>query len=238
MSGFWSKDEILHAALASGHVELFVVALATVFLTGFYMARLFFVAFTGAPRSGSSGHESPAVMTAPLIILAVLAAGIGFIGAPWLPRDIHTFLEPSAARATGLDVPLLLESNGLAAAGILLAFLLYGLRLAKPESLRRAAGPAYILLARKFFIDELYMLLVRGLFFTTTTAIAWFDRHVVDGVVNLVGAVSKKGGDILRRTVTGRVQDYALVVFCGVVVALVVLFIASRGQILSFGSGR
>ena len=133
-------------------------------------------------------------------------------------------------------MPLLLQSNGLALAGILLAFLLYGLRLATPESLRRAAGPAYTLLARKFYIDELYMLLVRGLFFTTTTAIAWFDRHVVDGVVNLVGAVSKKGGDILRRTVTGKVQGYALVVFCGVVVALVVLFIVSRGQILSSGA--
>ena len=162
-------------------------------------------------------------MTVPLLILAALAAGLGFIGAPWLARDIHTFLEPSAARAAGLDLSLLLGSNGLALLGMLLAFLLYGLRLAKPASLRRAAGPAYTLLSRKFFIDELYMLLVRGLFFTITTAVAWFDRHVVDGAVNLVGGASKKGGDTLRRTVTGKVQGYALVVFCGVVVALAVL---------------
>ena len=238
LSGFWSKDAILQAAQASGHRELFVVALISVFLTGFYMARLFFVVFTGAPRSGSPGHESPAVMTVPLLILAALAAGLGFIGAPWLARDIHTFLEPSAARAAGLDLSLLLGSNGLALLGMLLAFLLYGLRLAKPASLRRAAGPAYTLLSRKFFIDELYMLLVRGLFFTTTTAVAWFDRHVVDGAVNLVGGASKKGGDTLRRTVTGKVQGYALVVFCGVVVALAVLIIVNRGMFLPLGARR
>ena len=59
LSGFWSKDAILEAAQASGHRELFVVALISVFLTGFYMARLFFVVFTGAPRSGSPGTNPP-----------------------------------------------------------------------------------------------------------------------------------------------------------------------------------
>jgi NADH-quinone oxidoreductase subunit L len=228
-SGFWSKDEILQAARSSGHIELFVVALVTVFLTGFYMARLFFVAFTGAPRAGSPGHESPAVMTVPLLILAACAAGLGFLGSPWLAHGIRAFLEPSAAPAAGLNVPLLLGTNALALLGILLAFLLYGLRLAKPESLRRAAGPAYALLSRRFFIDELYMLLVRGLFFTTTAAVAWFDRHVVDGAVNLVAGASKKGGDILRRSVGGKVQGYALLVFLGVAAALAVLMIVNRG---------
>jgi NADH-quinone oxidoreductase subunit L len=229
LSGFWSKDEILQAALASGQTWLFGVALATVFLTAFYMSRLFFVVFTGRPRVEAHAHESPKVMTVPMVILALLAAGLGFAGSPWLARDIHTFLEPGAARASGLDLPLLLQSNGLALAGILLAFLLY--RLGRPASdpLRRAAGPVYTALARRLWIDDLYLLIIRGLFFTATRAVAWFDRHVVDGVVNLVGAASKAGGALVRRTVTGRVQAYALIILCGVAAALAVLFVALGG---------
>jgi NADH-quinone oxidoreductase subunit L len=226
-SGFWSKDEILQAALASGHTGLYVVALVTVFLTAFYMARLFFVVFTGKPRGEGHGelhaHESPPVMTVPLIILAVLAAGLGFAGSPWLPRDIHTFLEPLAARAAGLDVSLLLQSNGLAVAGILLAFLLYRRRHAAPDPLRAILGPVHTVLARKLFVDELYMLIIRGVFFTASRAIAWFDRHVVDGVVNLVGGASQAGGALLRKTLTGKVQGYALIILCGMAAALVLL---------------
>ncbi len=229
LSGFWSKDEILQAVLAGGTTWLSVVALVTVFLTAFYMARLFFVVFTG-PAQGEAhahehAHESPKVMTVPLIILAVFAAGLGFAGSPWLARDIHSFLEPAAARPQGLDVPLLLFSNGLAVAGILLAFLLYRRGRVAREPLARALGPVHTALANKLWVDELYMLLIRGLFFTVTAAIAWFDRHIVDGMVNLVGAASRGGGEVLRRTVTGRVQGYALIIFCGVLVALGALLV-------------
>jgi len=253
LSGFWSKDEILQAARSSGHIELYVVALVTVFLTAFYMARVFFVVFSGPSHEagGTSGagsahgpdaaygagpgraHESPAVMTVPLIVLGLLAIGLGAIGLPWLPRDIHTFLAPTAARAAGLDVPVLLESTALATAGIIVALLFYGLRLVKPEALRRAAGPAYTVLAHKFYIDELYLFLIRGLFFAITEGIAWFDRRVVDGVVNLVGAVSLRGGGVLRKSVSGKVQGYTLLVAGGVAVALVVLLLVNHS--LFFG---
>ncbi|HET6484848.1 MAG TPA: NADH-quinone oxidoreductase subunit L [Spirochaetia bacterium] len=229
LSGFWSKDEILQAALSSGHIELYVVALVTVFLTAFYMARVFFVVFSGP--SAPHAHESPAVMTIPMIVLGLLAIGLGAIGLPWLSRDIHTFLAPTAPRPSGLDLAVLLESTTLATAGIILALLFYGLRLVKPESLRRAAGPAYTVLARKFYIDELYLLVIRGLFFAVTEAIAWFDRHVVDGAVNLVGAASLRGGGALRKSVSGKVQGYALIVVCGVTVTLVVLLLVNRSLI-------
>jgi NADH:ubiquinone oxidoreductase subunit 5 (subunit L)/multisubunit Na+/H+ antiporter MnhA subunit len=168
-------------------------------------------------------------MTVPLVILAVLAAVLGLVGSPWLSHGIHWFLEPSAARPAGLDVSLLLQSNGLALAGILLGFLLYR-RARSPDPLRRAIGPVYTALANKFWVDELYMLVIRGLFFTATAAVAWFDRHVVDGVVNLVGAASRAGGGLVRRTVTGRVQGYALIILCGVLVALVLLFTVGGGR--------
>ena len=78
------------------------------------------------------------------------------------------------------------------------------------------------------------MLLIRGLYFTLTAAIAWFDRHVVDGTVNLVGGTSKRGGAILRRTLGGKMQGYALIVTGGALVALVVLLALGLGL---FGPG-
>jgi NADH-quinone oxidoreductase subunit L len=231
-SGFWSKDEILASVLKDGHVGLYVVSLVTVFLTAFYMSRVFFVAFTGKPRNEAHAHESPGVMTGPLIVLSVFTVGLGVVGLPWLSRNIYTFLGAGAERPTGLNTMILLQSDILAVAGILAAGLIYGLRLVKPETMRRAAGPVYTVLLNKFYIDEFYMLLIRGIFFTVTSAIAWFDRHVVDGAVNLVGWLSKKGGDLLRRTMAGKVQGYALIVFCGVLVAIAVLLF------VNFGGGR
>jgi NADH-quinone oxidoreductase subunit L len=162
----------------------------------------------------------------------VFTVGLGVVGLPWLSRNIYTFLGAGAERPTGLNTMILLQSDILAVAGILAAGLIYGLRLVKPETMRRAAGPVYTVLLNKFYIDEFYMLLIRGIFFTVTSAIAWFDRHVVDGAVNLVGWLSKKGGDLLRRTMAGKVQGYALIVFCGVLVAIAVLLF------VNFGGGR
>ena len=236
LAGFWSKDEILQATLASGHGGLYAMAMITVFLTAFYMSRVFFVAFTGRPKAeareaeghqAAHAHESPPVMTVPLVILALLAAFLGFIGAPWLPVNIHGFLEPAAARASDLDIPMLLTSNGIALAGILSAFLLYR-RGAATDPLRRL-GPVHTALAHRLYVDEFYMLVIRGLFLTGTAVIAWFDRHVVDGAVNLVGWASRAGGGVLRRSLTGKVQSYALIVLCAMAAVLTFLFV--RGGI-------
>ena len=226
-AGFWSKDEILQATLASGRGGLYAMAMATVFLTAFYMSRVFFVAFTGKAREAIRAHESPPVMTIPLLILAILAAFLGFAGSPWLSKDIHAFLEPLAARQAGIDLSMLLQSNGLALAGILAAFLLYR-RSPATDPLRRL-GPVHTAFSRRLYVDEFYLLIIRGAFFTATVAVAWFDRHVVDGIVNVVGDVSRAGGGAIRRTSTGKVQSYALIVLCAMAAALV--FLLARGGV-------
>ncbi|MGA2640046.1 MAG: NADH-quinone oxidoreductase subunit L [Spirochaetia bacterium] len=234
LSGYWSKDEILEAVRTGSHPVLYVVALGTVFLTAVYMSRLFFLVFTGALRKDAAGsphdaRESPVVMTAPLLILALLAAGLGILGSPWVGGGIHDLLDPNAPRPI-LDIGLLLLSNGLAAAGILLAFGLFGRGAASRTAPDRPRGPVYALLAHGFYIDELYLFLIRALFFSLTAAVAWFDRHVVDGTVNLVGGASKKGGTLLRRTLGGKVQGYALIITCGLLAALAILIAAGAGR--------
>jgi NADH-quinone oxidoreductase subunit L len=226
LSGFWSKDAILEAVRAGSHPILYAVALGTVFLTAVYMSRLYFLVFMGDERSGAPAHESPPVMTAPMVVLAILAAGLGALAIP-------QFLAPSTDRPA-LDIGLLLISNGLAAAGILLSLFLFRRRTPVAAGTVRPPGPVYSLLANKFYIDELYLLIIRGLYFTLAAAVAWFDRHVVDGTVNLVGGASKRGGALLRRTLAGKVQGYALIVTCGVLLALAFLLAAGLGF---FGSG-
>ncbi len=255
LSGFWSKDEILEAVRVSGHTVLYIAALGTVFLTATYMSRLFFVAFTGAPRTplaaattaavaageppaaagGHSAHESPAVMTIPMIVLAVLAAGLGLVGLPWRGGDIHSFLDPSGMRPV-LETGFALLSSALAVAGIMLSLFLFVLRRPSPGPARRRPGFPYLVLANKFYIDELYALLIRGVLYSFTAAIAWFDRHVVDGMVNLVGGTSKWAGALLRKTVAGKVQLYALVVAGGLCAALVLL--AFQLGLFGLGAGR
>jgi NADH-quinone oxidoreductase subunit L len=257
LSGFWSKDEILEAVRGGGHTVLFAAALGTVFLTATYMSRLFFLAFTGASRASAHEqeatpahapaqapahapaaavpHESPAVMTVPMIVLAVLAAGLGAVGIPRLGGTLHAFLDPGSS-APGFDAGMALLSTGLAVAGILAG---WG---AARSTARSAAGPdrtpgfLYLLLANKFYVDELYGVLVRGVLYAITAAVAWFDRHVVDGMVNLVGGTSKRTGALLRKTVPGKVQLYALVVAGGMLAALVLL--AARLGLLGPGAGR
>jgi NADH-quinone oxidoreductase subunit L len=236
-SGFWSKDEILATAQASGNSLLYALALGTAFLTAFYMSRLFFVAFTGKTRSNQHAHESPASMTVPLVILAILSVGLGAIGIPWLGWNIQSFLGiAGSAHEAAFDPVVAILSNGVALAGILIAFLIYKIKLIDHSTIRKRAGFVYALLYNKFYIDELYMFLIRNLFHTLARAIVWFDRHVVDGAVNLVGWSAKKGGDILRLTITGKIQTYALIAFCGVV-AVVVVAILFDPQILSFLGG-
>ncbi len=239
-SGFWSKDSILEAVRHSGRTGLYIAALLGALLTAFYMARLFFVAFSGAPRGEARAHESPPVMTVPLLILAVAALGLGVIGLPGLRQNIHRFLLPAGGplppAEPGLSVPLL--SSLLAASGFLGAFLLYGRRGRKPEPLRRRVGGLYNALADRLYIDALYRFLVRRLFLSVSRAIAWFDRAGVDGAVNLVGALSLRSGEALRRTVAGKVQGYALIVFAGLALALAAAYLLTRGAALFAGAAR
>ncbi len=216
LSGFFSKDEILWQAFASsyGSKLLWFVALLTAGLTAFYMFRLFFLTFAGSSRVPHEVehhiHESPPVMTIPLICLAIGAAGAGWVGWPKVLGGSNPFehflervFENRAMRATeqytwNLEFGLMLLSVVVAAVGVYVAYRVY---IAKPEAAERvaaAAGPGYHILLNKYYMDELYDALFVNRAKNLGNTLAAFDLGVVDGAVNGTGWSTRTTAEVSR----------------------------------------
>ncbi len=226
-SGYFSKDLILEAAYDSGHWWLWFLGVITAGLTSFYMFRLIFMTFFGESRVEADKehhiHESPAVMTIPLILLAILATVGGWVNLPdgilWGNAFVR-FLAP----AVGTFKPILEEgaisrSLPLAAPiiGILLAYILYIRLPGIPFLLAWRLKPAYDLLLNKYYIDEVYNLIVtRPLFWISDNVLnRAIDGFVIDGAAEGAGLAVQTGGEVARRAETGNVQHYAFVYLLG-----------------------
>lgn len=223
-AGFWSKDEILAATLGGGHYVLFAMAAFTAFLTAFYMWRMIFLAFFGPENPDNDPKESPWVMTLPLVVLAAGAIGAGWLGTPWHNLWAHWiyFGEPHHGP---INYTVMIGSVVLAGAGILLAYTLY-LKDVKKRRVKRLAawfGPVYRMLYNKYYIDELYLWFNHALVDGTAKLFYLFDIYVVDNIVNGFGAFARLSGDGLRVFQTGRVQNYVLVFFLGVLAVAVLM---------------
>jgi NADH-quinone oxidoreductase subunit L len=177
-SGWYSKDLIIQTALGFGlehpkHIMLFVLPLLTAAMTGFYMFRLWFLAFAGKPRDGEvflHAHESPWVMTAPLIFLAVCSVGIAWgwpvweVDASFLghilekgePASVELEFNKSIHKAHEHHMLAGLLALAAAASGVGLACVMYWKPMVKPESLRAKSGPVYDFLLNKWYFDEAY----------------------------------------------------------------------------------
>jgi NADH-quinone oxidoreductase subunit L len=243
-AGFFSKDEILAAAAASGmplHWLFWGVGWITAGLTAFYMFRAVYLTFDGTFRGTREQehhlHESPPVMTVPLIVLAAGAVVSGWIEIPLLRGTdwFHRFLEPvlataaaSSGGATGereLGTPtealLIVLSVALALAGILLARSIYGGTAGAERGMAfEERYPAlHRLLANKWYVDEIYdALVVRPLHGLSWAFYRVVDVLLVDGSIRAGAAVARASGDLGSLTTTGNVRNYALYFFLGVLV--------------------
>jgi len=231
-AGFWSKEEILGAVYAAHRFDLLWLAIIAAFFTAFYMFRLFFVTFSGKPTGAthSDVHESPAVMTVPMMVLAVLAVVAGFINTPFSPMLHHWFMEGMVG---GYIVNKFGEAAGHAAAwvqvvailvsvlGIWLAYLMYGKRSLSSESISEAAPVLYKLSYHRYYVDEIY----QAVFVRPLKALGYllnmFDRYVVSGMVSLVARLTAGIGTVHARLQNGQMQRYGFVVLVG----LALLFI-------------
>jgi NADH-quinone oxidoreductase subunit L len=227
LAGFWSKDEILSAALSSGHKGLYVVGTLVAFMTAFYMFRLIFVAFFGKKRSDLHAHESKWVMTLPLIILAVLSVVSGFVNSSWFYESFGKsfstlifFNEPEIPHMNMLVAGI---STIAALGGIFTAWLVYIKNVVNTEKLAEKFNGVYNLLYNKFYVDELYSWIFNSIMLAGGRVFDWIDHKVIDGIFDgiakLVGYTGKKA----RVTQTGYLQSYALVIFTAVVIIVVVM---------------
>jgi NADH-quinone oxidoreductase subunit L len=215
-SGFFSKDEILWKAFSSpyGNLLLWFVGFATAGLTAFYMFRLFFLTFAGSSRVPHDIehhiHESPKVMTVPLICLAVGALAAGYIGWPKIlggSNHFEHFLEPIFENPRAMrgfehawrsEFGLMLLSVGVALAGFLVAYLWYVKHPEVPDQVATRAGLVYPVVLNKYYVDELYDALFVNRTKNLGNALAAFDLGVVDGGVNGVAWSTRMSGELSR----------------------------------------
>ena len=228
-AGFFSKDEILAGALHSGHYVIFAVGLFTAFLTAFYMSRLFFVAFMGEEKPENHPHESPWVMTVPLLILAFFSVVGGWVALP--EHGFGYFVRYGEFHPHEMDWMVASVSIIAGVLGMGLAYITYVKRVIKAENVVARFPGVYKLLKNKYYIDEIYLWLIRNVMDGIVAKVLyWIDLYIVDGVVNGLAAITRGAGGALRRTTTGQLQTYALVIFFAVVV-IYLFFALGEGQL-------
>jgi NADH-quinone oxidoreductase subunit L len=236
-AGFWSKDEILSVTLHSGHYVLFAMAAFTAFLTAFYMWRMIFLVFLGNENPKLHAHESPLVMTGPLMALAVLASVGGLIGTPWA-NFWGEWIKYGHAHHAPPDYLVMGGSIVLAVAGISLAYHIYVKNLDLAHELARRFRGIHTLLLNKYYVDEIYLWFNHTFVDGAAKLLYLFDIYIVDGVIiNGIGAITRETGGGLRIFQTGRMQNYALVFFLGVLAVAVILAMTSGTSAASLLGG-
>ncbi len=230
-SGFFSKDEILWSAFSSPHgsVGLWALGAVTALMTAFYMTRLFSLTFFGKPRFDPHHvhvHESPMVMVAPLMVLAVLSVIGGFLGIPhfsWL----EGWLEPvighhgAESRVPASFEWILMAVSSVGAIIVMLATLRFYQNLDRAESIRRKFSWFHRCLENKWYVDELYeWVWVKPIGKIAEWCWRGIDAGVIDRVVNGVGKASQRSGQIARVPQNGSLQSYALLLMTGIILMM------------------
>ena len=236
-SGFFSKDAILTGAFARGDYLVWGMGLLGAVMTAFYMFRLIFLTFHGRerlqPDIKAHLHESPPVMTVPLLLLAVFAVAAGYIGLPVvLGRDINwieRFLSPvfhtgpghEAHLGMGTEWILILASVTAALLGIFTAWIFYLRRPGIPHDLVRRFPFVYRVLSHKYYVDEMYdAVIVHPALRISDAVYRKFDLPVIDGALNGSAAAASSLGRMFSRLQTGLIKDYALAVLFGAVILI------------------
>ncbi|MFM8998533.1 MAG: NADH-quinone oxidoreductase subunit L [Actinomycetota bacterium] len=224
-AGFFSKDQVIAAAFEAGQPGVWVLGLVGAFLSALYIVRLVTLAFAGGRRSDTPVHESPAIMTAPLVVLAVLSAAGGLLGLTAREGLLARFLAPSlgevaeAAEHGISELGLTLISLVVASAGLAAAWWVYGSGRVDWLARRERNAPFHRFLEAGGYVDRAYARFVVA----PSTAVARFsaraiDRGIVDRIVDGTGAVVADLAERGRRLQTGFVRSYALAVLLGAVV--------------------
>ncbi|MSQ10218.1 MAG: NADH-quinone oxidoreductase subunit L [Dehalococcoidia bacterium] len=228
LSGFWSKDEAM-LALSHATLPVYAISLVSVVLSSLYGGRLWLLTFTGAPRShhAEHAHESPPVMTLPMLALAVMSVVSGFVALPavgraiGLPGGLGEFLYPPGGHPAPyhFDPAVAGISTFLAVAGLAIAAGFYLWRVWSSERLAAALRGLHQALARKLYLDDAYQAIIDYGALAMGKAIASFDRVFINDVgINGPGWLAVAAGGWLKLTQTGKVANYALGMIAGLLI--------------------
>jgi NADH-quinone oxidoreductase subunit L len=231
LAGFFSKDAILYAAFQQGALGkvLWFIGLVTAALTAFYMFRLWYLTFTGEPRSHKvHPHEGPWSMLGPLVILAALSISGGWIGI----QRFSAFLAPAtgAAAADAGSSPtewiLMVIAVLVAIEGWLIADKYYRRKPSRPAEIASAMPGPYNLLVHKYYVDEIYAaVIVKPLLAFSTYFLGWVvDNAILGGAAWLLGGIATFSGALLQRWQSGHIRSYAAWLAAGAAALLLFLF--------------
>ncbi len=243
-SGFFSKEEILHAAFANGRYGAFLAGLATSALTAFYMSRYFFLVFHGERRGGAEGHASANgkadrhdadngngadeakanplhegfLMTLPILILALPSALIGWLSKDFFTATVRPPISGIAAieGSGGQTAWLPAVATMLALSGVALSWYWYVVKKNRPGFPGRAAPGWYRVLAHKFYIDEIYLFLAKRVGGRWIAAPAdWIERHIVNGAFDRMTGALRRLSIVQSVIHSGQIQVYIAVALVG-----------------------
>jgi NADH-quinone oxidoreductase subunit L len=224
-SGFFSKDAILLAAYE--HAPwMYWLGVVTAGMTAFYVFRAMFMTFFGEYRGHEHPHESPPSMLIPLVILAVLSLGGGYL---FKIPEFLIALFPAMEAPESLSLMLISVAAGVA--GIAVAWLMYVARPGMADSLAAAFKLPYQLIYNKWFVDEIYDAAVVKPVVGGSRVVLWkgVDSGLIDGSVNGVGSGARSIGSLLRLMQSGNIRSYATWVLLGSVLLIVAMWTASGG---------
>jgi NADH-quinone oxidoreductase subunit L len=218
-SGFFSKEEILLAAYHSNKL-IYGAAVFTSALTAFYMFRLYYSIFWSKEAQINDHHHSEGTlsMKIPLIILGICTLFAGFV-------PFSTFVtSDSVPFKTHVDFGFSALPVLLALGGIALATFLYKSENNRPHAIASSLGRFYKAAYRKFYIDEVYLFITKKIIFNLIGRPAdWIDKNIVDGFMNLLATITGKISELIKGLQSGKVQNYALYFFGGIIGLAVLL---------------
>jgi NADH-quinone oxidoreductase subunit L len=225
LAGFWSKDEIMLATFHANPVLFWITVTAALF-TAFYITRATLLTFFGKPRNEHAYNhsaESALTMTAPLVVLAALAAVAGLLNSPFTHYWFSRFVFFDKVHEAGTSTFVLSITTLSWMVGVAVAFAIYAKGWISREAIIGTLRPVWVVLKHKYYVDELYQFVfVKGTL-RLARLTGWFDHTVIDGIVNRIGAAFSRGSQVVRRLQTGNVQTYAITMFLTIVVGLLVL---------------
>jgi len=241
-AGFFSKDAILEGTYAygvhTGSMVLYVIGIIAALLTSIYTYRLWFMAFTGTPRTDYHAHESPPSMTVPLIILAILALVFGLVAHGAFGGFLeHTYSEHLIEEAAAIGGHHLATEHAhpptilfympiiVGVLGFVISWLIYNRRVINMSSIVSKRNPIYNLLLNRYYQQKIYIEFIAITIVYRVLAMLGesIDRRIIDGIIDGISCVTITIGEIIRRIQTGVVQHYAAFVVAGVAVLIILL---------------